>query len=223
MSTEQQNHICEIIAVRHGQTQANNTGILQGHLDVPLDETGLAQACAAAERLKETVFAAAYSSDLVRAAVTAETVLKQNRGNAVPELILTPELREWNLGILQGRPYTELMQEYPQIMNAFKKGNDDPQVPGGETLHTFQNRIGSFMDRIAELHAGQRVLFVSHGGAIQRMFAHVTGLLDDKNVRPLCANASISVFRKLPAGWQLVTWNETAHLQKLSLRETLTY
>ncbi len=214
------NGICEIIAVRHGQTQANSSGILQGHLDIPLDETGLAQASAAAERLNGMTFSAAYSSDLTRAAETARTILQYH-----PEcnLTLTEKLREWNLGELQGRPYAELIREYPEIMNAFKKGNEDPHAPGGESLHSFQKRIGDFMDRTAEKHAGQRILFVSHGGALQRMFAHTTGLLDEKNVRPLCANAGISIFRHLPAGWQLVTWSETAHLAHLKLHETLTY
>ncbi len=214
------NEICEIIAVRHGQTQANSTGILQGHLDIALDDMGLAQATAAAERLKEIHFDAAYSSDLSRAAETAKAVLKYHQ-EIKP--VLTESLREWNLGELQGRPHSELVQEYPAIMNSFKKGNADLQVPGGETLYAFQKRISSFMDEIAARHAGQRILFVSHGGALQRMFAHTTGLLDEKNIRPLCANAGISVFRHLPGGWQLVTWSETGHLAHLQLRDTLTY
>lgn len=217
------NQFCELVVVRHGQTLANRTGVLQGQsqaADTALDEVGLAQAEAVAERLRGEPFDAFYSSDLGRALQTARILAKYH-----PDLEIRPEsgLREWDLGILQGRKYTDLNRDFPEIMASFRKNADNVVVPGGETQKEFQARVSACLDRLAAEHPGGRLLLVSHGGAIQCMLTHVTGPLASGNVRSLSANAGISVFRRLPAGWQLVAWNETAHLRNLSQHETLLY
>ncbi|MBO5681335.1 MAG: histidine phosphatase family protein [Lentisphaeria bacterium] len=214
------NDICEIVVVRHGQTLANRTGVLQGQYDTPLDEVGFAQAEAIAERLKNEHFDAVYSSDLGRAMDTANTIVKYH-----PDLTVIPSegLREWNLGDLQGKEYKDLLVQYPAIMDAFKSEGEVPPIPNGESLEDFQNRVSGFMDRIAAENIGKRLLFVSHGGATQRMFTHVTGPLKPGNIRPLCANASLSVFQRRPAGWQLVAWNDISHLAHIKMHDTLTF
>jgi len=211
---------CEIVIVRHGQTVANNTGVLQGQSNSPLDETGQAQARAAAKRLAGEKFDAVFASDLGRTMETAEIILQAHPGmKAIP----MTELREWNLGVLQGRTYADLTKEYPEVMAAFKTANDTTCVPGGESLLEFQQRVAGFLDRIAAEYPGKRLLFITHGGTTQRIFRHVVGQIAPGNIQPLCANASLSVIQHLPIGWRLVTWNDTAHLSDLKLHETLTY
>ena len=117
--------ICEIIAVRHGETVANKTGVLQGQFNTALNEVGLMQSDAIAARLKNRHFDIAYSSDLDRAMITGQKIVAYHPGL---ELLLSPELREWNLGKLQGREYKDLIVEYPEVMQAFKKGGS-PDVP----------------------------------------------------------------------------------------------
>lgn len=214
------NDVCEIIIVRHGETIANKTGILQGHLDTALSETGILQADAVARRLKKQHFDIVYCSDLERAMTTAEKIAVFH-----PDLkiIPSPELREWNLGDLQGRLYNELINEYPEIMGAFKKDNDIPFVPGGESSEAFHQRIVSFFDRIAAENTGKRVLLVTHGGVMQRILLHTTGHINGNNIRPLCANASLSVFKYKSGKWQLITWNDTAHLENIEMHDTLTF
>ena len=90
-----ENDICEIVVVRHGETVANKQGVLQGHLDTPLNETGVIQAQAIAERLKNRSFDAIYSSDLQRAANTARAIVAHH---SQVDIVYTEELREWNLG-----------------------------------------------------------------------------------------------------------------------------
>ena len=68
-------NICEIVAIRHGQTASNRDGIIQGQFNIPLDDLGVRQAEAAARRLSRWQFDAAFSSDLDRAMVTAGTIL----------------------------------------------------------------------------------------------------------------------------------------------------
>lgn len=214
------NDTCEIIAVRHGETIANKTGVLQGQKDTPLNDVGLMQADAVAARLKKRHFDIAYSSDLSRAVITARKIAEFH-----PELQIIPTtaLREWNLGELQGREYKDLIIEYPKIMQAFKKGCDVPFVPGGESINDFHLRIANFMNEIAEANKGKKVLLVSHGGAMQRMLVHTMGQLAENNIRPLCDNASISVFKYTNGQWMLVTWNDTAHLEDIGTHNTLAY
>ena len=212
--------ICEIIAVRHGQTIANKTGRLQGQFDTPLDEVGQLQADAIAARLKKCFFDIVYSSDLERAMVTAGKIIEFHPGKKV---IPSKELREWNLGELQGHEYKELIEKYPRIMDAFKNEGETPPIPGGESVMDFHNRIVTFIDKIAAENIGKRVLIVSHGGAMQRLFLHTTGQLKNGNIRPLCDNASLSVFRFKNHQWQLVTWNDIAHLENIGTHATLTF
>ncbi|MBO5924059.1 MAG: histidine phosphatase family protein [Lentisphaeria bacterium] len=212
-------NICEIVAIRHGQTASNRDGIIQGQWNIPLDELGVLQAKAAATRLSRWQFDAAFSSDLDRAMVTARTILA-NHSNIT--LTPTAALREWNLGFMQGRKIAELQAEYPEIMAAFRSDCDDLLIPEGESLKDFQTRVSDFINDIAKNYQGKRVLLVSHGGAMQRMLKHTTGGIKAPNVRPFCSNASLAIFRcKEAVNWQLVTWNDTAHLEELDQTDLL--
>lgn len=212
-------NICELVVVRHGQTESNRTGTLQGQLNTALDELGVLQAQAVAGRLKKRRFDMVFSSDLARAVNTAKTILQYH-----PQLQIntTPALREWNLGDLQGRLLKDLAEKEPEIMQAFRTETPEFKIPGGESLQEFQSRINDFLKSLAKAHTGKRLLLVSHGGAIQRMLRYTTGSINVPNVRPFCSNASIAVFRcKNQENWQLVTWNDTAHLEDLEQNDLL--
>ena len=211
---------CEILVVRHGETVANKSGILQGHYDTPLNENGIAQAKCVAKRLKNKHFDAIYSSDLNRAFDTAKIIAEEHV--SLP-IIKVEKLREWNLGVLQGRPYKELIIEYPDILAAFKQQQHVPSIPGGETIEEFHNRIANCLEDIAKENLGKKVLIVSHGGAIQRMLIHTMGRISEKNIYPLCDNVGISVFKYQQGHWQMVKWNDTAHVEELELHTTLTF
>ncbi len=214
--------ITDLILLRHGETIANKEGILQGWYESPLNENGKKQAACAAEYLKDASFDAVYSSTSGRAVETIQEVLKYH-----PALTLrtTPELREWNLGNLEGRSQYALLQEYPDIMRAFREENQNPAAPGGEDRKSFQVRISKVMYEIAKEHPGDRVLICTHGGALQRIFRLVTGIIDPNNIIPLPDNASISHIRYYSEtnGWQLESWNIREHLKTLSLHQTLVY
>lgn len=223
VSNVEMTKFCEITAVRHGQTFDNIRGVLQGQKNSELDPNGVAQAGAAALRLAGESFDAVYSSDLGRTLQTASILM--SRHHPPLEIIPVPDLREWNFGELQGRAYAELQEKYPEIMNALKRNSDNVSVPGGESSAEFQKRISDFLDAISERHPGEKLLIVTHGGAMQCVFRHVVGKPSGNNAMPLADNASVSRFRRnLDTGaWQLITWNDCAHLQDLELKPTLTY
>lgn len=207
-------------AVRHGQTDANLSGVLQGHLDTPLDEIGRAQARIAAERLKQETFDLFYTSDLSRAVETARII-----GEALKmEPVSLPDLREWHLGELEGRPHDELKHEFPEVIRSFRHDmTDDIPVPGGESRNEFFARVGSCLDRLRLENPGARILLVTHGGTLRAVYRHIAGVIDPGCLIPQPVNAGISRFRSHEGSWQMLSWNETAHLAGIGQKESLAF
>ena len=151
----------EIILIRHGETAENLQGILQGHLDTVLNANGIAQAEAAARRLKrEAPFQALYSSDLKRAVMTAEIIAGYLR---LP-VNLNPRLREWHLGEYEGRNWKELEEHAKPVMEAFRhEPRQEIKISGGETRAEFQLRVEAVLRRVKELREQQTTATLSYG------------------------------------------------------------
>ena len=194
----------EIVAIRHGETEANKLGIIQGQTNTQLDAVGKAQAAAAAWRLRHEKFDLMLASDLDRAMDTAQAILQYHPGLPLQK---EPLLREWNLGILQGKCADNMTAEEKKLFEALFCSQIVLPIPGGESLEEFQSRISGLLEKLRGEHAGKRLLLVTHGGAMQRMFSHTVGALTAGNLRPACNNTSISVFRCQSGKWQLVCWN----------------
>ena len=193
--------------VRHGQTAANAGNVMQGQTDVPLDETGLLQADIVAERLKNFHFDVICSSDLSRALVTAKKIAR-NR-----DIIVTPQLREWNLGHWQGKSMDVIRDIYREEFQIYKA--DDPAftVVDGESSLDFKIRVETFMQQLASDYPGKTILCVSHGGFITKALKYVLQI-QSFQLRPRIFNTSISCFSTPDHGssWQLVFWNDASHL-----------
>uniref|UniRef100_M0ZJF5 Phosphoglycerate mutase n=1 Tax=Solanum tuberosum TaxID=4113 RepID=M0ZJF5_SOLTU len=117
----------EIIVIRHGETEWNADGRIQGHLDVELNDIGRQQATAVAARLsKEPRISVIYSSDLKRAHETAE-IIARSCGDL--EVIKDPDLRERHLGDLQGISLREAAKSQPLAYKAFLSDRNDQVIP----------------------------------------------------------------------------------------------
>ncbi|XP_055959634.1 uncharacterized protein LOC126655698 isoform X1 [Mercurialis annua] len=117
----------EVVVVRHGETEWNADGRLQGHLDVLLNDTGRQQAAAVANRLsKEPKIAAIYSSDLKRALTTAEIIAASCGGLEVVE---DGDLRERHLGQLQGLVLRDTAKVNPEAYQAFLSRRTSQDIP----------------------------------------------------------------------------------------------
>src|SRR5688500_18097066 len=118
--------------VRHGETEANASGVFQGHLDVQLNQRGEEQAAAVGRHLAGIAFDAVYASDLQRAARTADLIVGGRN-----EIVLDPDLREMHYGVLQGRHYHEAAEalEAHGLSELWSSGEMHRRglaVPGGE-------------------------------------------------------------------------------------------
>jgi broad specificity phosphatase PhoE len=155
----------ELTLVRHGQSTANQDGILQGQTDPPLSELGRRQAAQLGAWFRDRGMAwdAAYCSPLQRARDTARTITEQ-MGCAVA--MEEPDLAEIHAGEMQGKTGAQLRRDHPSFYARAIDGLGDYAEYGGESYEDVQRRARRFMARIIERHRDveQRVLIVSHGG-----------------------------------------------------------
>jgi probable phosphoglycerate mutase len=203
--------------VRHGETAWNVEGRIQGHLDIPLNETGFAQADAVGRRLRSESFDAIYSSDLIRAFRTASPVVT----NPERDIVRNQQLRERNLGVLQGLTGEEAMIRQPAAWKAFKSREPELPLEHGESLGEFFARGANIVDDILARHGGQRVLAVTHGGVLDAAYRHATGMpLSLARDFPIL-NASINVITHDGRRWSVQSWGDVSHLpQELAMDDS---
>jgi broad specificity phosphatase PhoE len=145
-----------LLLVRHGETDWNADGRLQGQTERPLSDFGRRQARQLAEELADEELEAIYSSDLSRARETAEIVGERL---SLP-VVLEPDLREKDWGTWEG-------------LTAAERARAEFE---GESTDAHQKRTLRALRRIAEFHAGNRVLVVTHGGSIRRVQTAALGM-----------------------------------------------
>jgi broad specificity phosphatase PhoE len=198
-----------LLLVRHGQSTWNHERRIQGQLDPPLSDEGRRQAARLGQRLAGRSFAGLYSSDLKRAAETAQLVGKAIGLDAMP----MAELREIYLGQWEGLRTEELAARFP---NAWASWTDEPDwdlVPGGEGSAAFEARVGLALDRLFERHPEGDVLAVTHGGVIQIALHHVVGR-PGRGIFPFrIQNASVSVLEKRNGRVVVSGVNDIGHLE----------
>jgi alpha-ribazole phosphatase len=199
-----------LLIVRHGQTAWNADGRFMGQLDVPLDETGRAQALAVAKRLADERPATIYSSDLVRARDTAIAI--QEAIAPRPELKLDPRLREMNFGDWQGQTYAEIQRQDPQTLARWESERFSMAPPNGETLSNFVARIRAAYQDISAAHPEHTVIVAAHGGSLQVLIVLALGLPPEAFQKMRLSNASLSDLRIYDTGAILYLLNDTSHL-----------
>lgn len=179
--------------LRHGQTDWNIDFRLQGITDIPLNETGLAQAREAAAVLAETKWDVVLSSPLSRAHDTAKIVANEL---GIQEIQIEQLLLERSFGEAEGLRHEDWKERYP----------DPNLVPGGETLVELRARSWQLLDALAERYQGQRVLTVSHGALIRKLVKLVSnGELPREGER--FGNASMSTFKHNGLDWSIQTYD----------------
>ncbi len=198
-----------ICIIRHGETDWNVEKRIQGHTDVPLNETGRAQALAMAFNAAHHRFHAIYSSDLLRATETAR-VLAQREDQ---EVKLLPQLRERHFGLFQGITAAEGAGLNPAAYARYMARDPDYDFETGESLRRFADRVAEGIAWLVRHHSGQTIAAVSHSGVLDVVYRRATG-------RPLQAprdfkipNCGLNWFRFDGQGWHLEAWADRHHLR----------
>ncbi len=203
--------------VRHGETEWNAQGRLQGHVDVGLSENGQRQAQAVAQRLSGVTFDAAYSSDLSRTSETARIILAQRRE---VKLTATSQLRERHYGVFEGLTVAERQARYPDMFAASLSNDLDFAPTDGETMSQVGARMAAFVAELRERHLEETVLIAGHGGALRATLPALLGLPLEALWRLFLDNCSLSIVDTYPesdgVGAVLRLFNDTSHLNGVS-------
>jgi glucosyl-3-phosphoglycerate phosphatase len=197
-----------IILWRHGRTAWNAERRFQGQTDIPLDDTGLAQASRAAKVLARLHPHRIHSSDLSRARATAEA-LAVLTGLPVEE---DAALRETFAGQWQGLTRTELEERFGADLQQWAAGSEI-RPGGGETRSEVAHRMVTAIDRALDgMAPGETLVVATHGGAARAAIGALLGLpIEHWAALGVLANCAWSVLEENTSGhgpvWRLQEYN----------------
>jgi broad specificity phosphatase PhoE len=209
-------YLLHILLVRHGQTDSNRNGVLQGHSPTPLNDLGRAQAKQVARRLKrwKPVIDVLVSSDLPRAAQTAEAIASE----LDKPIHVDARWRELSFGELEGKAVGE--------KEIWRNAGGEVEAPGGESAIDFQVRILNAISSLRDdFPQAKTICVVTHGGPcrlIPRLLN--AGTLPraaeqvDLNV-PSIINCSIMHLTHAQDGWRVMCVNEAFHLDMSTAKD----
>ncbi len=211
----------ELYIVRHADALPDADEVVDGGYDAQaLSALGRRQAEALADRLRDLSLAAIYTSPMARAVQTAQPTAVSHQLEIQP----VEGLREIALGTLAsddlaGATAEEvsilLRTRLREIANIAVSTGSWESIPGTEPSALLRARLTTSMDRIIAAHPGERVLIVSHAGAINAYLATLLGISHDYFFPT--ANTSISVMRALGERRMLFSLNDIAHLIQAGL------
>ena len=198
------------ILVRHGQTEWNRNERFRGRTDVPLNETGLAQAEATGRRVAaEWQPVAIYTSPLSRSVKTAEAIAKHFSLPVQPH----PGLADIDYGEWQGLSPDEARQRWPEEIDAWYNQPHLARIPGGETLEDLRRRALQTVNELADRHTGETIVLVGHTVINRIILLGVLGLGNERFWRIRQDTCAINVFDAEGGDFILVSLNDTCHLQ----------
>ncbi|PZE21932.1 histidine phosphatase family protein [Paenibacillus xerothermodurans] len=185
--------------IRHGTTEWNLAGRMQGQMDTELAEVGVRQAHELANRLKSESWDGIVSSDLIRARQTAQTI---SDVTGIPFIGVDARLRERRFGELEGTTLQERVDRWGESWRELDLGM--------ESDADLLKRWVTFIEELEEQHGGKRILLVSHGGYIAPVLEFMIG-------EPLTShinNTSLTVMERDITAWRCLLLNCTAHLEQ---------
>ena len=157
-----------IYIIRHGETNLNVKGVLQGWVDEPLNESGLSLARITGENMRGIRFDGCFSSPLVRAAETARIVLEASE-NDLP-IRYDDRLREISFGVAEGR-HRSTLGEQGRLF--FEEPFRYEPFPGGESIRQVCARTQAFFQELLARDDGKTYLLSTHGCALRAMLNYL--------------------------------------------------
>ncbi|GFR36901.1 putative phosphatase PhoE [Insulibacter thermoxylanivorax] len=182
--------------IRHGVTDWNAAGKIQGQTDIPLNSEGRRQAEVLADWLQQDgiPWDAIYSSDLQRAYKTASIIADTLQ---LPQVQIDPRIRERSFGHAEGLTAEERVARYGESLEG----------AGMEAEERIIARGKQFLDDLLSAKSGKRILIVSHGGFLKRFNKLLIPDLPDAYID----NASLTIVKQEGNGWALKLHNFVAH------------
>ena len=183
--------VTTVYVVRHGETDYNLGPRYQGQLDIPLNANGRRQGDLLGQAMKNHHIDAVFSSPLGRAMETGRLIAQYHDNMEV-----TPVhgLEEIDVGVFEGKHYTEAAKEYPEIIRCVREAPAHIQYPQGECTRDVFERVSKTISEIVDANRGKTIVIVSHGFAIQNYIHYTTGKPLEEMGSYIVTNTSRSKF-----------------------------
>lgn len=199
--------------VRHAPV-VGVTGKIYGADDVECDVSDTISFKGLAGRLPSD--AAWYTSHLTRAKLTAQSI--RNAGLQTPDPIIDPRFGEQSFGDWQGNTWDEMLAADPETYHAFWADPVRNRTPNGESFADQIARVGAAVDHYTDLHQGQDIVCVSHGGTVRAAVTHALGVAPEAGMALTVHTLSVTVMEHVPGGllrgkggaWRIVHLNRPA-------------
>ncbi len=200
--------LTQLVVVRHGETDWNAAGKIQGVHDTALSPKGVAQIRALGAAIAERDFDGFYCSDLKRARETAAILNEQLQA----EIQIDHRLRERDFGHFQGLSFEEIQERFPDQYQAYCGRDPYFAMTNGQSHFQQMTQVNAFLADMTKRYPRGRVLAVAHSGSIQCMVHAVLGI-PLQEVLPLsCENATMHAFEFEAGRWVLRHWDSGARI-----------
>ena len=178
-----------LIFVRHAEAEGNVKRIFHGWYNSNLTERGEEQAKLVAERLKDVNIDVLYSSVLNRTFKTASYIAEQKK---LP-IITSANLKEINGGDWEDVKWTEIAKRWPEVHDIWENKPGKLQMPNGESMVNFQQRVLKEVYRIIKENEGKTICIVTHGTVIKALQCKFSEMsLEEMQNVPWCENTAVT-------------------------------
>ncbi len=198
-----------VLLARHGQTNSNVTGFYMGWSDEDLNEIGYTQARRLSSRLASLPIASVYTSPLQRANTTAVILAESHK----LELKVLDDLTEIRLGDWQGLHMDEIKRRWPELWQQSRIDPSELTMPNGESFGQVTERAVRAFQTVVRANRGKPAVIVTHDVIVRVLVAYALGVSNSIYRHFEINNASLSVIRVVNSNSQLITLNDTSHLE----------
>jgi probable phosphoglycerate mutase len=201
--------VTQIILTRHGQTEWNRVERFRGRADIPLNETGLAQAAATSRRIGSTWKpVAVYTSPLSRAVKTGAII--GTPFGLTPQSLET--LTDIDYGEWQGLTPDEVNTRWPDVLDSWYRTPHLTHIPGGETLQTLLERTTHAVHHVLEQHPQDTIVLVGHVSVNRVILLQALGLSLARYWHLAQGTCAINVLEASEGDFTILSLNDTCHL-----------
>ncbi|MDD4700387.1 MAG: histidine phosphatase family protein [Oscillospiraceae bacterium] len=202
----------KVYIVRHCEARGNIDRVFHGITDSDISENGQSQLDCLAERFKNIELNAVYTSPLKRTRLTAEAV---NKYHGLP-INIDSNLIEINGGVIEGLPWKELPEKYPEFARQWNLAPHEFVPENGEAMSQVYRRGLDSIRKIAQQQSGKTVAVVSHGCVIRNIICRAQKLsIDQLNTVEWCDNTAVTMLEfDDEFNCNLVFFNDASHLSE---------
>jgi len=203
----------KLYITRHGETEWNREGKMQGWQNSDLTDKGVENARKLGKRLKDIDFDCIYCSPLGRAVDTANYI----KGDKATRIVIKDSLKEMGFGCWEGKEHEEVMGRYPEQRHNFWHRPHLYEPVDGESYQELLERVGAVFGEITGDEASRDVLIVTHAAVIKAIYSIVKNIpLEDFWGEPYMYDTCLTVMEISGSGIRLLLEADTSHLEQLN-------